>query len=538
MAPRRKPNVRKVGPQPSVRQSQEKRPQGIKKYQVQKVVRKSARLEQLQVRAVSKDRSTEQRQPSPSLASNLPIKSPQKVQTIPQDGNQKRKRPQEAKDRLQNPGNLFQKRPRTSRLSSTVKNIPSQEATSNVSGIEISPIRYWIQTGHWPRKDSKQGSSMNSLLARKKSTSSLRRKGSESSAATPSDEKPREEKSAPYKHRRYEILLRTKGSFMRDSDTGITDESILLYQSLLDTEQLVPTDSRFQDDLFTKTCEMVRLRNEAKVIMDIGQLIVPSAETLALYGATNLDILIEGFNEAWSKCIPFYGPCPQPDYCVGFRQSAFTHGQLEKLQPFIGSWTHTSLLMATDTMYFPFLACEVKCGEVALEVADRQNAHSMTVAVRGVIELYRAVKREQELHREILAFSISHDHTTVRIYGHYALVKEKQTTFYRRPIRKFDFTEQDGKERWTAYKFTRNIYDIWIPTHLKRIHSAIDQISSELDLDVSQTELQFSQRSNAESFEDEDRQSSFIGSADIAPSTSFTQVPEQPPKQFKKPRKK
>lgn len=75
---------------------------------------------------------------------------------------------------------------------------------------------------------------MNSLLARKKSTSSLRRKGSESSAATPSDEKPREEKSAPYKHRRYEILLGTKGSFMRDSDAGITDESIRLYQSLLD----------------------------------------------------------------------------------------------------------------------------------------------------------------------------------------------------------------------------------------------------------------------------------------------------------------
>ncbi|OJD12145.1 hypothetical protein AJ78_07216 [Emergomyces pasteurianus Ep9510] len=212
MALRRKPNTRKVGPQPSVRHGQGKRPRGIEKDQVQKLVRKSARLEQLQDRAASKDRSTDQRQPSPSSASNLPIKPPQKAQTFPQDRNQKRKRPQEAKDRLQNPVNLFQKRPRTSLLSSTVKNIPCQEATSNVGGIEISPIRYWIQTGHWPRKYSKQGSSMNSLLARKKSTSSLRRKGSESSAATPSDEKPREEKSAPYKHRRYEILLGTKGA--------------------------------------------------------------------------------------------------------------------------------------------------------------------------------------------------------------------------------------------------------------------------------------------------------------------------------------
>jgi hypothetical protein len=40
----------------------------------------------------------------------------------------------------------------------------------------------------------------------------------------------------------------------------------------------------------------------------------------------------------------------------------------------------------------------------------------MTLAVRGVVELFRLVKREKELHREILAFSISHDHRTVRIY--------------------------------------------------------------------------------------------------------------------------
>ena len=30
-------------------------------------------------------------------------------------------------------------------------------------------------------------------------------------------------------------------------------------------------------------------------------------------------------------------------------------------------------------LYFPFLACEVKCGARDLDVADRQNAHSMTL---------------------------------------------------------------------------------------------------------------------------------------------------------------
>ncbi|KAK0829575.1 hypothetical protein LTS02_018306, partial [Friedmanniomyces endolithicus] len=93
--------------------------------------------------------------------------------------------------------------------------------------------------------------------------------------------------------------------------------------------------------------------------------------------------------------------------------------QLQKLQPFVGELVDMSYFMATYYMYFPFLTCEVKCGAAALDVADRQNAHSMTLAVRGVVELLRRAKREKDVDREILAFSISHDHSTVRSYGHY-----------------------------------------------------------------------------------------------------------------------
>jgi hypothetical protein len=42
-------------------------------------------------------------------------------------------------------------------------------------------------------------------------------------------------------------------------------------------------------------------------------------------------------------------------------------------------------------MYFPFLTSEVKCGASALDIADRQNAHSQTVALRGLIELFQLV---------------------------------------------------------------------------------------------------------------------------------------------------
>jgi hypothetical protein len=76
---------------------------------------------------------------------------------------------------------------------------------------------------------------------------------------------------------------------------------------------------------------------------------------------------------------------------------------------------------------------------------------------------FRSMKREKELDREILAFSISHDHTFVRIYGHYLVIEGDKTTFYRHSIHKFDFTALDGKEKWIAYEFIKNVYDTWMP---------------------------------------------------------------------------
>jgi len=370
------------------------------------------------------------------------------------------------------------------------------------------------------------------LFARKRSSSSLRRKNSESSLQTPSDQLPREVKSAQYRTVEYEIGLEKKGSYMCKYKDGCKQEHL---EGLLYSEQTIPQDSLFRDDLFDKTCEKIRNRNEAMVIRDIGSLIVPSAQTLATYGATHLNHLYECVNEGWNSVIPFHGTRPQPDYSVGFGRSAFTEEQLEKLEPFVGEIGSKALtyFMATTRMYFPFLTCEIKCGAAALDVADRQNAHSMTVAVRALVELFRSVKREKELDREILAFSISHDHRSVRIYGHYPVIEGDKTTFYRHPIREFSFTEQDGKEKWTAYKFTKNVYDTWMPIQHKRICSAIDNLPADINFDLSQSASfsqstpQSSQQSNAESIlGEDDGQSSFLASQEVTPNTSFTQTTE------------
>ncbi|OAF59173.2 hypothetical protein VC83_04387 [Pseudogymnoascus destructans] len=589
MAPRQaKRNVRNAGRQRLAPKDQGKRPQGIKRERPQVYTRKSDRLEDIQrrqERTVSNGRNIEPKKPAPSPTTDAPgieashhvtlfLRNKANSAKSSQANNRKRKRSHEAQSPFLATAKPSPKRTRRSPRQCATDDISGETTASGVDVKEINPIEFWTRKQRWPKEQFQQDDQtradleedswyekywvpeMNHLLARKKSSSSLRRRQSEAgsvttSSATPSDQKPREVKSAPYQDGRYQTILASRGSFMGKSELGSTDASKSLCRTLLEKEQTVPQESLFRDDLFEEACESIQNRNEARVVQDIARLIVPSAETLATFGSKDLRSLVESVNEGWNNSIPVTQTRPQPDYAVGFGRKAFTEDQIKRLQPFVGELTDNSYFMATYYMYFPFLTCEVKCGGAALDVADRQNAHSMTMAVRGIVELFRLVKREKELHREILAFSISHDHSSVRIYGHYPLIDGKQTTFYRHSIHKFDFTALEGKEKWTAYKFTKNVYDTWMPTHLKRICSVIDELPPDLDFEVSQQsdqgESELSQgleshyptrqsSHDAASLLDEaDSQSSRDPSRDVTPDTSLSQGIERA---FKKPKKR
>jgi hypothetical protein len=84
----------------------------------------------------------------------------------------------------------------------------------------------------------------------------------------------------------------------------------------------------------------------------------------------------------------------------------------------------------------------------------------MTVVVRGVVELFLLIKRDKELHREILAILISHDHRALRIQGHYPIVGGGKSRVRRHAIREFGFTALDGKQKWTAYQFTKVVDNV------------------------------------------------------------------------------
>jgi len=97
----------------------------------------------------------------------------------------------------------------------------------------------------------------------------------------------------------------------------------------------------------------------------------------------------------------------------------------------------------------------------------------------------------------------------------------------------------DGKEKWTAYKFTKNVYDKWMPTHLKRICSVIDELLLDPDFEVSEQSepgesglsqgLESHHLSDQSSYgaasllEEADSQSSRVSSRDVTPDTSLSQ---------------
>ena len=135
----------------------------------------------------------------------------------------------------------------------------------------------------------------------------------------------------------------------------------------------MPQISLFRDDIFKKTCKNVQDRNESRVIQDITRLIMPSAETLATYGATKLECLTESVNKGWNDSIPVIKTRPQLDYAVGFQQEAFTKDQLKRLKPFVKKVTNSrnkSYFIAMYYIYFLFLICEMKHNIAALNIAN------------------------------------------------------------------------------------------------------------------------------------------------------------------------
>lgn len=114
--------------------------------------------------------------------------------------------------------------------------------------------------------------------------------------------------------------------------------------------------------------------------------------------------------------MPWMKPRPQPECSVAFQETAFLHEQVKRFSVLFGTLEDESLFRADFYMYSPFLTVEVKRGAVRLNVADYQNSHSMSAAVKGVVELFGLLGRENELDGKWLGLQFTHDHRAVKIY--------------------------------------------------------------------------------------------------------------------------
>ena len=264
------------------------------------------------------------------------------------------------------------------------------------------------------------------------------------------------------------MVMESKGSFMREAEHKLSPEECGLFETLKNTP--LPHDPLLEPEHLCQLRELLRNRSELRVCIELHPHLVPPAEILALRHPDKIKHLVEGYNDRWLDNIVFYKQLPQPDRTVAFSSAAFTQTERRKLQLIPET---ASLFVACHGTLFPFFTAEVKCGKEALDIADRANTNSMTIALRAVVELYRQAGEVMKVHRQTLGFSISHDDGSVRIYGHYPEIDGDTTTYHRTAIRAFSYADNNAQERETAYKFVWNMFTIFAPAHLKRLKDAI-----------------------------------------------------------------
>jgi len=129
----------------------------------------------------------------------------------------------------------------------------------------------------------------------------------------------------------------------------------------------------------------------------------------------------------------------------------------------------------------------------------------------AVIELYKAAfgdatsKRVKELSGKVLAFTVSHDHDKVSIHGHFAVIADDpagKLEFYRYPITLISLRTGDGGDRYKSYNFVRNVYDKFVPEHLRRIRdaaAALPKLSERTEMSFAASEMTLEENSQQDS---------------------------------------
>ena len=277
----------------------------------------------------------------------------------------------------------------------------------------------------------------------------------------------------------YEKYIFTQGLDM-DSVRGrelVSPDSKATCKDLQEMVCVGITPTVYSEAETLKVINLCRNRNEAMVNRDVTPLIVPPIKSLYLKdGKDKFGCLTDEVNTQWYETWVLAGPRPKPDLVVGFLSTSFTIEENQKLTNYTSL---DNLTRPTDELSFPFLMCEVKCGNEGLDYADRQNMHSCSVAVKALLKLEQKAdqyrengKQFEDLLGKILVYSISHDQKNARVYGHYALAEGEKWTYYRHFIDSFDIANKE-RDLLALHNFARNVLTSYSPKLLKRLQKAI-----------------------------------------------------------------
>lgn len=359
---------------------------------------------------------------------------------------------------------------------------PSPEKPSNpVNGLEpisteadrYNPIETWIESGNWPGDFATKGFEM--ADSRNSAKSSNKRPRTSSYSQSVKDGVVPVQYSAAYQR-----WIFTKGLDMDvlKGEECVSKESKAQCINLQKITLNAIQPSIFPEGSLRKVLNKCQNRNEALVNRDVTPMLVPPIMSLYFGGANHLEHVIDEVNTDWDERCVLAGPQLRPDLAIGLFSSAFTCEEIDKLNNYTASdnWTRF-----TGEMYFPFLMCEVKCGKEGLDVADRQNMHSSSVALRAILRIeqeadkYRPGKRLASLNGQILVFSISHDQKDARLYGHYALLHGDKWTYHRYFINSFNLllNRNNVLDVLALYNFVQNLFKSHLPIHVQRLKDAL-----------------------------------------------------------------
>lgn len=167
---------------------------------------------------------------------------------------------------------------------------------------------------------------------------------------------------------------------MRQSSAGPIPDDIALCERLF--EVIKTSEDTLFDDMYIQDIDGIfQNRSKARRLMALQPLFIPSAENQYIRGETRLKDVIDGYDDLWAKAEPIlHDQRPQPSHARGLKRSAFSANQLRKLGIKLDE---SSLYTVREEMLFPYLTAESKRKKQALELADRENMHNMSFALRA-----------------------------------------------------------------------------------------------------------------------------------------------------------